>query len=471
MKSPLWPIRTGQVRAPWLWVGLLSGPWAAMFYFEMISQQALTFKIREFVSTPALITLIASFNLVFNIFVGATCNFASDRVWTPIGRRKPFLLLGWGMIAIGCLLLPEINTLGLLVVVLFFYEMLRDTAIPYESLVNEVVPPKQRGRCMATLTVARELMKALFFAVLLGRWDETFAISGLCSFSGEHLIFWTASALAIGAMAFVGFGIRETKPDVMQQSQPAMDLRGLLATGRGFLREVFGTRQWLAVYAVALAQMIFWTGFGSLTPLLFTEQWSFSKQEYGNVVAIGTAFTVIVCLPVGGWLADRVDRIFMFKLLAGLVTLVHLVFFIYLKIRAGNHIPPPLAAVLTHWLLQWGLGNLGVVCTVSMMFDFVPRNRLGTVASGIGITRGVANIFINNGIGLWVTGFSWVGAAAVGGTVAYDYESGFLYLVLLGLAATGVAFWFSSQVTNGRIRKLGVLEAEQDAAKQAPLDL
>ena len=119
MKSSLWPIRTGQPHAPWLWVFLLSVPWSAKLYFEQISNVAITFKLHEFTTVPAVITAVGSFNLVFNIFVGASCNYASDRVWTRWGRRKPFLMVGWGTIAVGCLILPQLETLWLLIAVLF----------------------------------------------------------------------------------------------------------------------------------------------------------------------------------------------------------------------------------------------------------------------------------------------------------------------------------------------------------------
>ncbi len=460
MSRSLWPVRTGEKNVPWIWVGVLAGPWAAKLFFEQISNVALTFKLREFVSAPHLITLVGSFNLLFNIFVGATCNYTSDRVWTRWGRRKPFLIVGWSTIVIGCLILPQLDTLWLLIAALFVYEMLRDVDSPYESLINEVVPPHQRGRSNATLTFMRQAMYAFFFAVLIGRWDDTFTVPLIGTVSGEDLVFWTASALALGALLLVACGIRETPPAHLPPPMPRPTLAGVVRTAAGFFRDVFGQRQWLALYAVALAQIIFWLNFGSLTPLLFTEQWGFSKQTYGNIIALGTPFTLLVCLPLGGWLADRVDRLVLFKFLAAAITSCHLLFFLYLKLRPGEG-APPYASVLTYWLLQTGVGNMGVVCTVSMMFDFVPRDRLGTVSSGIGITRGVAIIFINNGVGLWITAVTALTSPVAAGLApAYDYESGFLYLVFCGLIATAVAFWFARQVNTGRIRKLGVMEAE-----------
>ncbi|HUG10303.1 MAG TPA: MFS transporter [Opitutaceae bacterium] len=464
MKTSLWPIRTGQRQAPWLWIGLMTGPWAAKLFFEQISTIAITFKLREFVSAPLIITLVASFNLMFNIFVGATCNYTSDRIWTRWGRRKPFLLAGWSAIAVGCIILPEIDTLWLLVGTLFLYEMLRDADNPYESLVNEVVPPHQRGRSTAALTFARQMMLAFFFAILIGRWDDSFALPGIGSFTGEHAIFWIGAVLALCSMAFVGFGIKETPPRDLPGQRPRLNPAFLMKALGNFLREVFGQRQWLTLYGIALAQMIFWIGFGSLAPLLFTEQWGFSKQTYGNVIAISTSASMFFFLPLGGWLADRLNRIVMFELLAAILTAIHFFFFVFLKLRSGDG-PPSQTSVIIYWVVQNGVGSVGVVCTVSMMFDFVPRDRLGTVCSGIGITRGVVNIFINNGIGLWITGVTFLGISTdLGNSTAYDYESGFLYLALLGVLATAVSFWFARQVNTGRIQKLGMMEAQEAAA-------
>src|SRR5690606_12971131 len=118
MSRTSWPIRTGQKHVPWFWVGMLAFPWSSMLYFEQISNVAVTFTLRELGTAPVVITAVGSFNLLFNIFVNATCNYASDRIWTPLGRRKPFLLAGWLVVAIGCLVLPQLDRLWLIVAAL-----------------------------------------------------------------------------------------------------------------------------------------------------------------------------------------------------------------------------------------------------------------------------------------------------------------------------------------------------------------
>lgn len=458
--SKYWPIRTGERRAPWLWVGLLAMPWGSMVLFEQISTVAITFKLREFISAPVLITLIGSFNLVFNILVGASCNYASDRIWTRHGRRKPFLMIGWSISAVGCLLIPAVETLWLLVLLLFFYEMLRDLATPYESLCNEVVPPHQRGRANATYTFSRQAMIAFFFAVMIGQWDDTHALPWGGSVSGEQVVFWTGSFVAISTLAFIWMGIRETPPENIPAPLPVITKEKLAEVTRRSLREIFGNRQWRALYAVAVAQTIFWVDFGSLAPLLYTEQWAFSKQAYGQLLAISTTAILVLFLPLGGWMADRIDRLRLFQSLALAMTLNHLLFFLFIKFIAPAT-GPSFSAVLAFKLIGTGIGTVGTVCSVSLMFDFVPRDRLGTVLAGVGVTRGLASILVNNGIGLWITlpALLWP-QRATNGDIQYDYASGYLYLVLCGLLATAVAAWFSREARSGRLVQLGVLEVE-----------
>jgi MFS family permease len=455
-----WPIRTRQARVPWSWVAMMSLPWATMLYLEMLSNVAVTFKVREFVSVPVLITLLGSFNLFFSVFVGSACNYASDRIWTRMGRRKPFLLAGWIAAALGCLVLPEVRTLWLLVALVFFHELLRDFATPYETLCNEVVPPPQRGRANAAFTFARNGMIAFFFAVMVGRWDETYTLPGGFAISGQEFVFWIGSLLTAATALFVLRGIHEERPPAPPVARPA-GRGGVVAAVSDFLRDIFGDRQWLALYAIGIAQQIFWLDFGSLGPLLYTEQWGFTKQAYGNVLAIATGATLCVFLPLGGWLSDRLDRIRLFVGLAAAMALTHLLFFLYLKlVAASDH--PSFDAVLAFRLVSTGVGTVGTIASVSLMFDYVPRDRLGTVLAGVALTRNLSSLLINNGVGLWVTALAWLlpRARAANGDICYDYASGYLYLAVLGGAAAVIAAWFARQTRAGRLVKLGVLETE-----------
>lgn len=450
-----WSIRTGQNRVPWRWVATLSLPWASIVYFDLISNVAITFKLREFIRVPLLLTLVGSFNVFFNIVVGASCNYASDRIWTRWGRRKPFLVAGWSVVALGCLVVPSLSHFWLIVAVLFVYEMLRDLATPYESLCNEVVPSAQRGRANAAFTFARQGMIAGFFWLVIGRWDDEYVLPGGLILRGEHVVFWSATAVALATLCLIG-RVREEPPPGVRPPWRWPVWRDGFTHVQVFVREVFGSRQWRAIYTVALAQMVFWTDFGNLAPLLYTEQWGFSKQGYGNLLAIASGVTLTVFLPLGGWIADRCDRLRVFQIFAAAMMLHHLIFFLVLQ---GIGRPPTFSEVLVFKLLGTGIGTVGTISSVAMMFDYVPRHRLGTVLAGVGLSRGLASLVVNNGIGLWVTAAAWIWPDRDdAGEKRYDYALGYLYLALCGLLAWWVARRFARLSRAGELIKLGVEE-------------
>ncbi|HRE80657.1 MAG TPA: MFS transporter [Opitutaceae bacterium] len=451
-----WRIRTGRDRVPWRWVAAMSLPWASIVYFDLISNVAITFKLREFIRVPLLLTLVGSFNLLFNVLMGASCNYASDRVWTRWGRRKPFLVVGWSVVAVGCLILPSLHHFWLMVGLLFVYEMLRDLATPYESLCNEVVPSAQRGRANAAFTFARQGMIAVFFWLVIGRWDEQYTLPGGFTLSGQHLVFWSAAAMAIITLGLVS-RVREEAPPGVWPTWRWPRGRDGFGHVRTFFHEVFGSRQWRAIYTVALAQMVFWMDLGNLAPLLYTEQWGFSKQGYGNVLAIVSAMTLAVFLPLGGWIGDRCDRFRVFQVCAGAMMLHHLVFFLVLQMMGR---PPTFYEVVGFKLLETGIGTVGTISSVAMMFDYVPRHRLGTVLAGVGLSRGLASLVVNNGVGLWVTTAAWIWPDRDdAGERKYDYALGYLYLGLFGLLAFWVARRFARLSRAGELIKLGVEDA------------
>src|SRR5690606_31631126 len=106
----------------------------------------------------------------------------------------------------------------------------------------------------------------------IGRWDDTYQLPGGFTMSGQQLVFWSAALMALVTIALVA-QVRETPPvrtpvpALAQTNKPRLTAATLRAQVMAFGRDVFGDRQWRALYAVALAQMIFWSDFGSLMPL------------------------------------------------------------------------------------------------------------------------------------------------------------------------------------------------------------
>jgi Na+/melibiose symporter-like transporter len=434
----------------------MTGHWGAATYVEQLSSTAITFKLRPMVDSPLWITAITSFNLVFNVVIGATVNYASDRLWTRWGRRRPFIMTGQAVMAIGLLFLPGFHSLGPLIAMLFCYELMRDINTPFEPLLNEIIPPQQRGRAAAMGKIWRTVATALFFGVMLAQYDHVHHLPGGITITGEQAIFWVGSLLALYTFALLAFGVRETPPPASAQPRP---WPGVGPAIRGYFKDVFGDPQWRALYWVGLAMTVFWLGLGSLGPLLYTEQFGYSKAVYGWLIAVGTPFNLLLFLPLGGWLADKIDRMLIFKAGAMATAIMHLAFYLYARFGAPGGVPP-VAFLVTFSVISTGLSTVAALAANPLIFDFIPRDKMGTVSSGIGVVRGIAAVLINNGVGLWVTLWSrWFGPPG-----KYDYLSGYLYLTLLALGGTAVALWFEHQVRAGRFIKYGKQENDREAA-------
>lgn len=485
----LFPILTQQRRAPWAWVVMIQAPWLTTIYLEQLSSTALTFTLRKFIELPLLITLIGSFNILFNVLVGASCNYASDRVWTRIGRRRPFLVFGFGIAVLLLVAIPLVGQLWVLVMLLCLYEMLRDVNSPQEPLANEVVPPEQRGRSNAVAQIVRNVGILFFFSVMIGQFDKTFELGGF-TLTGEMLIYWTGALMGMATAAGYLLLVRELPPpaaasppgdcaaddlappaaarsEAIDEPAPAPSLavgrrlrRPSLGRLVAFLKDVFGERQNWLIYTIALSQMTFWIGLGQLTPLLYTEQWGFSKDDYGKIVSYGgwAAFAVI---PLAGWMADKIDRARAFAACAILTTIQTAALYVYARHFAPGG-QPEVWVLVTLAVAGLVINNVGVMTSVALMFDYVQTSRMGTVSAGIGISRGVAGLLVNNGVGLWVTLYSgWFPADTPTGA---DYLAGYHYLIFLGVLASAAAIYFAVQAKRGKLVRHGVLEQQARTA-------
>lgn len=446
-RAELLPIRTLQSNAPWLWRVLINLHWATSQYIELICGTAIVFKLRPLVSSPGWIPAITSFNVIFNVLVGCTINYVSDRIWTRWGRRSPFIIAGQLVTAVGLALLPGLHTLALVVLWLFFYDMLRDVNSPIEALINEVVPPHQRGSADAIGRICRALSSAFFFGVMVAQYDHRYQLPGGLTLTGEELMCWLGAVFGLYTAVLLLFFVRETPP---ASPAPRAMWPGIGPALRKYFRDVFAERQFRAIYLVGLTMTIFWLGLGSFGPLLAIEQFHYSKADFGFVTAVSSPFTIFIVLPLGGWLADRVDRITIFKCGAIATATVHLCFYVYARFLAPGGVPP-LAVLIGFHLVTSSVGSVSAIASTPMLFDFIPRDRIGTVNSGIGMVRGAAVVLITNGVAVFVS--FWSGWFEPPGK--YDYLSGYLYLSFAATLGTLVALWFERQVKAGRFVRYG----------------
>lgn len=238
-----------QARAPWSWMILLALPQFMMAYVEFISANAIAFTLRKFIEDPRLFAMIGSVNIIFNFLVGSVCSYLSDRVWTPWGRRKPFMVVSFIGLSVCLFLMPIMPTLWLLVVVIILYQFFVDVSQPYEPMVMEVVPPPQRSRWQMVRIWVGTLTGLLFFQALFANFDKSWAMPaslawlGWPQLTGEQLTYWVGAVViaALGVMLF--FTLQEIRPPQAEAVPPKI-------SPVTYVKETLLDRRWWPLFTV-----------------------------------------------------------------------------------------------------------------------------------------------------------------------------------------------------------------------------
>ena len=456
-------IETHRPRIPLWWALLISLPWFVGNWQEMVSAQPLTFTVSRFISNPIAITSIWSLNLLFNFMVGIFASYFSDRIWTRLGRRRPFLITSFFLSGIALVLIPLMPNIWLLVGAIVFYQFTVDLGKPWEPLFNEVVPPTQRGAAQTFRMIMNTVTQMFFTGVLLANWDNRLfePLPGVrLPLNGEEVLYWTCAAAMFACSAFLVFFVRETPPPVAPVVEAFSPIR--------MFKDIFAERRALLVYMLYLCPLIATAGTGALIPLLRRDQFGFTMRQIGSAEAISALAVTLVVLPVLGYLADRMPRMWLFRIGIIVPALVNAAcFFVAPRVVPGFvmgftafAVIITLAAIFQNCLwMVWG----------PLVYDYIPSNRMGTYASGFSFASVVSFVLVNLG-GIWVKLFTgWFGSgpyvtppSATETAARTDYSSLYLLNLLFSAIALGLTFVFAHAERRGAILPEGRIELQRE---------
>ena len=279
----------------------------------------------------------------------------SDRTRTPIGRRRPFFILGTALTAAALLYLGGFPPLVPMLVVLSVNAFFLNVAVdPYLALMADIVPPGQRGRVGTVLSIFNMLGQIV--ATLLGVF--------LWTYSPELVFVLVALTLVVG-FTITTIGVREPEHPPAPAEPRRLDVGG-------YVRGLFGFPELLKYVAAAA---FFWLGTGGVLPYLTRFGVHVLGTDEGGafVLFLPALFGTIVGSVPAGYLADRRGKkpvlatgVFLFGVLALIGSQVQTV-------------PQALAAMAVI-----GLAN-GVWTTlaVPLLVDLVPRERAAEM-TGLG---------------------------------------------------------------------------------------
>jgi len=94
----------------------------------------------------------------------------SDRIWTPLGRRRPFMLSAIPLCALFMALTPLAPNLAVTSVCIFLFSLLYNIASdPYNALQADIAPPAQRPTLNAVANVVTLVAQAGLLLALAGQ--------------------------------------------------------------------------------------------------------------------------------------------------------------------------------------------------------------------------------------------------------------------------------------------------------------
>jgi hypothetical protein len=387
-------IITARKHIPTLWILIICLPWSAAMLKYMAMGTAFQFSVMKFVENPVGLTFIMSLPGFISIALNPVVNFISDRIWTRFGRRKPFIIISWCGTITCITLMPLMPNMWALVVAYMAYSLFNDIGQPIETLKMEVVPPKQRGASSAVGNWIFNFCILTFNFVAIGRFDDYKFMAGF-PVSGEQSIYWTVAATMIVMFLLLTLGVRET--------DPKSALRGERFSVVNFFRGILSKNLW-PVYMLIFGWAMMYAGLGAVATLLYTDQWGFSKQEMGLNYAVGGVINCFLIVIVG-FFANKLPRMKSYQILMALSLIVNFAFWIYVHFLIYDQRPSLIELIVFGETLSI-MGILIAVVYTPLVYDYIPRNEMGTFAAGQNLLNKLTAILTLNGVGIFVWGYA-----------------------------------------------------------------
>ena len=298
----------------------------------------------------------------------------SDRLRTPIGRRRPFLLVGDALAILAMFAIALIAgqnwaastsiaaILGALALLYFGVQMVQPAMLALSLRDN--FPVAQHGRvsgAVQTASVAGNLVITILIAATLDAFGFEFAFRALAFFAIPALL--TGLLAYEGALDSATAQRRGTSPLSDPTTDPAA--RSL---GRNELMQAFTTvRAYPRVVRFLGFAFVFSVGYNLmlwLSTLYFEQVLGFSESEIGLIVVALILLELLFALP-WGWAADRFGKRRMLLLAVVLLAL-------------GDFF---LAFINAQWqayalLPLWALGDVAVfILPAALLSELIPAGH------------------------------------------------------------------------------------------------
>jgi Na+/melibiose symporter-like transporter len=243
--------------------------------------------LQGFGASNLVIGLLSSTRSIEGALIQPTIGALSDRTWTPLGRRRPFLLLGIPLSAVFFVTAAGANSLLPLAIAIFLFSIFFNVAAdPYAALLPDISPLDQRG-LLSGLSTAVQLVSQVSFLLLVA------------SASSNGVPAWAYGLVA--AVLVVSFGL--TVVGIPEQPQLAVEHKRLPL--RAYLEAVMEHRQ---AVRYLLTIFVYTLGLNAILPylVLFIKDDIHETEQTGFVLSAVLLLVMALSAIVFGKLADRI---------------------------------------------------------------------------------------------------------------------------------------------------------------------
>jgi Na+/melibiose symporter-like transporter len=249
--------------------------------------------LKSFGAPDLLIGLLSSTRSIEGAVIQPTVGALSDRIWTPLGRRRPFMVIGIPLSALFFIAGAFVSNLVALAVVIFLFSIFFNVAVdPYTALLADIVSLEHRG-WLSGLSTGVQLVSSVAFLIVI-----FFATA-----DGQGVPLWTYVLVAVVLLASFGvtvIGVRE--PREVSEDSTAERRRLPL---REYLDAVVEQRQ-----AMRYLGTLFVYQFGLNAILPYLVLFVVEDIHQTNQVAFGLSAALLVVTALGalvfGRLADHI---------------------------------------------------------------------------------------------------------------------------------------------------------------------
>jgi len=384
---------TRQNRIPFLWLIMLTLPWA-LFYFMIQVSGVNFFILNRLIDNPAALTFFFSLPGLIFMFVplGPYISFMSDRIWTRWGRRKIFLIINFTGMALVMFCYPLASNLWAFLALMCVAAFIGNFGAPFEALKLEIIPPEMRGRSAAMNTWVCTIINIVFNLAVIGRFDEVIPFLGR-QISGIKILYWSAAIALLITVYNYFLGIHEVPPKST-------------ITGEKFnvkkAWQAMTTPQLRYLYVFMFATTLLGASLGSLGTLLYINQWGYSFQEMGINIAVGGILNLFI-IPIVGIFADRGrhHRMRIWIICIVIIKFLTLGFFAYVTWYLPDQ-RPSLVEIIFFGETTCIVSIIAGMVYYPLVYDYIPRNLMGTYSAGCGIFGGIIGFVTGNGLGLFM---------------------------------------------------------------------